>query len=307
MSLFNPMPFDLEEYKRNIFGYSTKEKEQFAPPKIASIDGTNEHINSLFDIDNYKQKTKIPLANAKVKEPKGNEKPDTSLYDEIYNDSMKSIEQQKKYNLFKTISEAGLTAGSMLGNILAKRPERIPAPIVVPPTYESTLEENKNLIDRNMAGSLAAGIKMAQETGQLHLIPSMIANMQSGQNTAYNQLAQNEITQKNAQAVANAEAANKNSELDYAATLQDAEMMDKINATRSELIAKMGKSLFITIPNTYVENNANLIDQGNKMKMYKQYLEDGGKYSYEDFAIMMGWMEYKTPKTNTTTTETNPQ
>lgn len=369
MALIKP-PFDLEAYKRNIFGYNTNEKSLFynpfllkenptvkpvdagsseikdyyikgdrsvkkkvllpnGPYKTATVDNTNEYVNSLFNPiprPSAIEMKEIPISTSNIigKVPlsmdpnnvtgitdlsvdnESSSNNENDLVNDLVASSEKSIKEQKNYNLFKTISDAIQTGGAMIGNATAKRPEPIRPPVVIPPTYQSNLEENKNLIDRNMAGSLAAGIKMARETGRPELIPSLIANLQSGENTAYNQLAQNEIQQRNLQEVANTEAINKNAELGYGANIQDAEMMDKINATRSELLAKMGKSLFSTIPNTYVENKASLVDQGDKIKVYKWYLDQGNNISFDDFAVMMGWMERKTT-TNKDNTEVQTQ
>jgi hypothetical protein len=351
MALIKP-PFDLEAYKRNIFGYNTNEKSLFYNPFLLkenptvkpvdagsydiwdyynkgdrSVNRKDNSMVSLFDpiqriptittspLDNKQIIGKVPLSMdpnnvtgitdlSVDNESSSNNEND--LVNDLVASSEKSIKEQKNYNLFKTISDAIQTGGAMIGNATAKRPEPIRPPVVIPPTYQSNLEENKNLIDRNMAGSLAAGIQMARETGRPELIPSLIANLQSGENTAYNQLAQNEIQQRNLQEVANTEAINKNAELGYGANIQDAEMMDKINATRSELLAKMGKNLFSTIPNTYVENKASLVDQGDKIKVYKWFLEQGNKISFDDFAVMMGWMERKTT-TNKDNTEVQTQ
>jgi hypothetical protein len=320
MALIKP-PFDLEAYKRNIFGYNTNEKSLFYNPFLLkenptvkpvdagsydiwdyynkgdrSVNRKDNSMVSLFDpiqriptittspLDNKQIIGKVPLSMdpnnvtgitdlSVDNESSSNNEND--LVNDLVASSEKSIKEQKNYNLFKTISDAIQTGGAMIGNATAKRPEPIRPPVVIPPTYQSNLEENKNLIDRNMAGSLAAGIKMARETGRPELIPSLIANLQSGENTAYNQLAQNEIQQRNLQEVANTEAINKNAELGYGAKIQDAEMMDKINATRSELLAKMGTSLFSTIPNNYMQNKQSLVDMGNKTEIYKYLIDKG--------------------------------
>ena len=57
-------------------------------------------------------------------------------------------------------------------------------------------------------------------------------------------------------------------------------MMDKINSARSELLAKMNTSLFSTIPNTYEENKASLVNMQDKQMLYKYLIEQKG-YSPE--------------------------
>jgi hypothetical protein len=225
-----------------------------------------------------------------------------SLEDRLFESSLKSIEEQKKYNKIKGITDTLLTSGAMLGEMTAGRPEPVRAPLFVPPTYRSVLPEYKNQIDRSMAAVMAAGTKVAQETGRPELIPAQLANVMASQNTAYSNLAAQDISQQNLQASANAEALNKNEENRYLSKIADNEMMDKINIARSEMMAKMGTSLFSNIPNTYMGNKSLLTDMEDKTMLYKHLIGKGEKISFEDFLSMydrlQGKQSYNVNNTN---------
>jgi hypothetical protein len=225
-----------------------------------------------------------------------------SLKDRLFESSLKSIEEQKKYNKIKGITDTLLTSGAMLGEMTAGRPEPVRAPLFVPPTYRSVLPEYKNQIDRSMAAVMAAGTKVAQETGRPELIPAQLANVMASQNTAYSNLAAQDISQQNLQASANAEALNKNEENRYLSKIADNEMMDKINIARSEMMAKMGTSLFSNIPNTYMGNKSLLTDMEDKTMLYKHLIGKGEKISFEDFLSMydrlQGKQSYNVNNTN---------
>jgi len=198
-----------------------------------------------------------------------------AFVDEMVASSEKSIGEQKKYNLANTITNSLLTGGSMIANATADRPEPTVPGLLTPPTFKSPIPEYKNMIDNQISSQLAAGIKVAQETGRPELIPAIIANANSVSNTAYNNLATQDIQQSNLQATAVTDVLNKNTENMYSAKVADNEMIDKINMARSELMGKMGTSLFSTIPNAYMQNKSLLGDMEGKQKLYKYLIEKG--------------------------------
>lgn len=193
----------------------------------------------------------------------------------LFDASMKSIKGQEGYNIAKTVSDSLLTGGALIGNLTAKRPVPIIPKPEVPATYQSVIPEYKNAIDRSAAGTLAAGRMVAQQTGLPELMPAYMADQLGAQNTAYGTLAENDIKQRNLQSEANTVALNKTAENEYTGKVADATMMDAVNLKRSEPEAAMGKSLFSTIPNTYMNNKESLVDMGNKALIYKHLIDSG--------------------------------
>ena len=226
------------------------------------------------------QKGRIDLSRKTPSTTTDNVEQKKNITHNLFERDTKSIGEQQQFNKYKTIGDTLLTAGAMLGNLTAKRPEAVKAPVVTPPTYSSVIPEYKNAMDRSAAGEMAGATKVIQETGRPDLMPALQANMLSNENAGYGTLAEKDIQQKNLQAGANAEAINKTSEMGYNAKIQDNEMMDKINSARSELLAKMNTSLFSTIPNTYEENKASLVNMQDKQMLYKYLIEQKG-YSPE--------------------------
>jgi hypothetical protein len=277
-------PYDFEGKKRGLFGYKVSENPKYTTPlttgKITSatpliytpkeqpvenvITKTNAYVDNLFNTENYGSSDKKQEGNA-----------DPTLADKLYASSMKNIKEQKTYNTVKTIGDAILAGGSLLGNALAGRPEYLAPGKMIAPTYKSAIPEYKNAIERKMAGTLAAGLKVARETGQMNLMPGILANAQSEENTAMGNLAAQDIAQSNEQAKVIADTENLNTQTEYAARDADNKMMDTINATRSEVMAKQATNLFSTIPNNYMQNKGSLADMGDKAEIYKSLIDAG--------------------------------
>lgn len=341
------LPFDLEAYKRKIFGYNTNEQSLFGSPKIKSSEpydfeeqkrktfGYKVSENPKFALPNEnpniaknlstginstpkpmptkKATSMTPLVYAPTKEQpvenvvtktnayvdnlfnpetyasvdkKQEGSTDQTLADKLYASSKKAIKEKNTYNTVKTIGDAILAGGSLLGNALAGRPEYLAPGKIIAPTYKSAIPEYKNMIEKKMAGTLAAGLKVARETGQMNLMPGILANAQSEENTAMTNLAAQDIAQNNEQAKVIADTENLNTQTQYAARDADNKMMDTINATRSEVMAKQATNLFSTIPNTYMENKGLIGDMGDKAEIYKALI-DAGKIE-EAYLLMQG-------------------
>ena len=300
---------DYEEEGMTAEDWQRNAEEQQAKRNNSSLDvsvpiTTTQNDNSLLVVPPNNDYNNIVT---KKNEGDGSAPSNESIIDELYKNSEKSIKDQEKYNKFSTILNAVTSGGAILGNLLAKAPRSIPAPVVRAPIYKSSLMENKNEIDRSMNSQLVSAIKVARETGRPELIQPMLANLLNAKNTAYNQIATNQIEQDNLQSVANANADNENEKNRYGAAVDYAKTLDDINLKRSELVGNMTKDLVSTIPNRYARNKASLMDSADKIKVYKWYLSQGGKVSFDDFNKHFFGQFYEdatTSKTNANTTET---